>query len=177
MPEKNAALRRRIAPFTPLTLELDEPGGKIKIELKLAFNMNSAAAVQEETGYLLTDVKIWNHIGEPKLLRAMLWAAAIAHQPEYESRDGLPTIGSYIQEENSEQIVDALWKAYLSYLPPAKRELLLKAKAEAEQRAERGEPNRPLETSPAMPLSNQSIGGNSGPSPEPMASALTNSAS
>lgn len=174
---RNLALRRRVAPFVPLSLVLEEPDGNIQVDLKLAFNMNAAAAVQEETGYLLTNTSIWNHIAEPKLLRAAVWAAALAHQPEYEADGGLATIGSYIQESNSEQIVEALWKAYLAYLPAAKRDFLIKAKADAEEKAKRGETNRPLDetqrpTSETIP----STGSNSGPSPEPTASAQTNSA-
>lgn len=188
MPERNLALRRRIAPSTLLKLILTEPEGNIEIDLKLAFNMNAGAAVQEKTlaphrpdGLLLTDVGIWNHIGEPKVLRAMLWAAALAHQPEYDTGDdeGLLTIGSYIQESNSDEIVEAIWKAYLTFLPPAKRELLLTIKAEAEARAKRGETNRPLVGT--EPPENETIpltGSSSGPSADTTSiSASTSSAS
>ena len=181
MAERNLALRRRIAPFTPLKLVLQEPDGNVDLELKLAFNMNAATAVQEQTSYLLTDVQIWGHIGEPKLLRAMFWAASLAHQPEYDTGDdeGLLTIGSYVDENNSEAVVEALWTAYLAYLPAAKRASLLKAKKDLEDRAKRGETNRPLVgTEPPASETIQSTGSSSGPSADTTSiSASTSSAS
>jgi hypothetical protein len=176
MPDKKtAALRRRIAPATPLRLDLQEYDGSIlHIDLNLAFDMNAGAAVQEKTrnavrpnGLLLTERKLWLHIGEPEVIGAMLWAATLAHHPEYDVDEGLIVVRSYIQESNADQITDALWKAYLAYLPKEKRELYERLKAEAEEAALRGdETNGPLdETKSPANETKLSPGSSSGPLP------------
>jgi hypothetical protein len=191
MPERNLALRRRVAPFTKLELLLEEPGGgHIPVELKLAFNMNAGVAVQEKTrspqrpeGLMLTDFGMWAHILEPKVLRAVLWAASLAHQPEYDTGDdeGLETIGSFIDERNSEQIFEALWAAYLNFLPAPKRDMVVKLRTEAEKKRPEGETNGPLgpEAAPMVPIAppRPSTGSSSGPSDVTISSsAMTSSA-
>jgi hypothetical protein len=173
---KPSALRRRIAPFTKLSLALAEPGNsQVAIELKLAFNMNAGAAIQEQTGLMLTDLSIWKHIAEPKVLRAMLWAAVLAHQPEYDCEEGLYTIGSFIQEDNAEQIIEALDQTYLAYLPKAKREWLEKLKAEADRKSGESSAEK---NAPTPATSGQSAGSSSGPSEDTTsASAIASSAS
>jgi hypothetical protein len=183
------ALRRRIAPFTPITLELDEPGGKVKVELKLAFNMNAGVAVQEKTraphrpdGLMLTSIGfdgVWAHIREPIVQRAMLWAASLAHHPEYDTAtdEGLETIGTYLQENNSDEVAETLWSAYMAYLSPAKRAFMQKIR-DSEEKARGDKPKNeqpPAENMPANP--SESTGSNSGPSPEVLVSAPTNSES
>jgi hypothetical protein len=177
MPEKkSAALRKRVSPFTMLKLELAEPGNsQIVIELKLAFDMNAGARIEEQTGLLLTNIDTWKHLRKPSVLRAMLWAASIAHQPEYVAEGGLEVIGSYIDENNADQIADALWCAYMNYLPPARAKFL----DEQYQNAKKGaETERPLdETKPAKAETKEQPGSSSGPSPDTTSvSASTSSA-
>ena len=153
---------------------LEEPGsGHYKLELKLAFDMNAAAAIQEKTaeprtdfrGYLLTDFYIWSRIGEPKLLKAMFWAALLAHQPEYDSAEGFDTAGTFIQENNAQQIVDALETAYYAFLPKDKAEKIQKIKAEVEAKAkgEGAETESPLDQTKA-PTPAETTGLMTGPS-------------
>ena len=155
MPEKkSAALRRRVLPFTPLDLMLEEQGGAFyRVELKLAFDMNAGAAIQERTadpklgfrGYMLTELKTWAHICEPKLLKAMLWGAVLAHHPEYNCDEGFETIGSFVQESNAVAILDAIEAAYFKYLPKSRVDEILKLKAQIEAQKAKGETNgRPL---------------------------------
>jgi len=189
MPEKkSAALRRRVLPFTPLDLMLEEQGGAFyRVELKLAFDMNAGAAIQERTanpqvgfrGYMLTELKTWAHISEPNLLKAMLWAAVLAHQPEYDSDEGFETIGSFIQENNAQQIIDAIEAAYFKYLPKERVEAIKKLKAAAEAEGEGAETNGPLDgTNKPANETPSSAGSNSGPSPATTSeSASANSAS
>jgi hypothetical protein len=179
MPDKrSAAIRRRIAPFTPLVLMLEEQGGAFyRVELKLAFDMNAGAAIQERTadpkmnfrGYMLTHFRTWANISEPMLLKAMFWGAVLAHHPEYNSDEGFDTVGTFIQENNSEEILEAIEKAYLAYLPKERAEelLKLKAKAKAEEvaklKGDGAETDVPLDgTNQTSP----SAGSRSGPSPD-----------
>jgi len=200
MPEKNsAALRRRVLPFTPLDLMLEEQGGAFyRVELKLAFDMNAGAAIQERTanlelefrGYKITDfIETWTNIAEPNLLKAMLWGAALAHQPEYNCDEGFETVGTFIQENNAQQIIDAIEAAYFKYLPKSRVDEILKLKAQIEaQKGKGGDTNRPLAeterpksetgTETAEPTSSGSTGSNSGPLPAMTSeSASANSAS
>ena len=206
MPEKNsAALRRRVLPFTPLDLMLEEQGGAFyRVELKLAFDMNAGAAIQERTanpklefrGYKITDyIETWSNIAEPNLLRAMLWGAVLAHQPEYNCDEGFETVGTFIQENNGQQVIDAIEAAFFKYLPKSRVDEILKLKAQIEAQKAKGETNgRPLvpgavpsETNPpksetktetAEPISSGSAGSSSGPSPATTSeSASANSAS
>jgi hypothetical protein len=181
LPEKKlGALKRRIAPSTPLSLDLDREGssGKLRLDFKLCFDMNAGAAIQEKTGLLLTDVGIWAHIGEPKAMGAIFWAALLANHPDYNSDEGLEVARSYIQESNAGEIVDALWAAYLAFLPAEKREFVLRLKADLEDKEKR-EKEPPLEQAPAeTPAAASSGGSSSGPSPATIsASASTSSAS
>ena len=83
MPEKRTALKRRIAPSYPLTLELtDESGAKFTQTFQLAFNYKSGAAIQERTiskadprGFSFTSFAIWTVAGEPHVLAAIFWGA------------------------------------------------------------------------------------------------------
>jgi hypothetical protein len=174
MEGKTTALRRRIAPSFPLELllENDGSGGKTRLEFRLCFDMNAAAAIQEKAGLLLTDVGIWKHVGEPIALGVMFWASLFANHPEYRSDEGLEIARSYLQENNAAQIVDVMWEAYLAFVPKEKREMLV----ERRKRAERGEKTEdPLASKPAAPASG---GSSSGPSPDTTSeSAQTNSAS
>jgi hypothetical protein len=196
MPNKNSALRRRVLPFTPLDLMLEEQGGAFfRVELKLAFDMNAGAAIQERTanpksefrGYRITDfIETWSNIAEPQLLKAMLWGSVLAHQPEYNCDEGFETVGTFIQENNAQEIIDAIEAAYFKYLPKNRVDDILKLKAELEAKA-KGEPGRPLaKMTPgvpenggtAAPISWDSAGSNSGPSPvTTLESASANSAS
>jgi hypothetical protein len=209
MQKKETPLRRRIAPSVPLALELiDSDGSKFVKTFKLSFDMNAAAEIQlrtertvryavtegpregetveEQRGLLLSDLSIMSHIGEPVFLSIAFWAAILAHHPEYHSEEGLEVIRSYMQESNMEPIGEAVWQAYLAWLPPAKKEWILKYRAEEEEkraRRLRGEKVEDDEPDPSMPEreaspASLSDGSSSGPSPvTTSASAKANSAS
>jgi hypothetical protein len=187
---KSSAIRRRVLPFTPLELMLQEPGGgHYKLELNLAFDMNAAAAIQEKTadpragveifackecgtlnelrpfrGFMLTNFATFAHISEPRLLRVMLWAAMLAHQPEYDSDEGLRTVGTFIQESNAEQIVEAIQNAYFAFLPAHKVDAIKKLIAEKESKGAGAETKSPLEEMKAA--NPETNGSSSGPLPD-----------
>lgn len=187
---KNGALRRRVAPSVPLTLELeDDAGGKFTRSFRLAFDMNAAAEIEERTGLSLLDAGIWQHINEPVAFSVMFYAALLANHPEYRTVDdegeasdeGLEVIRSYMQESNAEPITEALWKAYLIYLPREKRELMEKLRAKAEaQRSDGGaeaDPFGPPAATAAVTAATGPAGSSSGASPATTSgSAMTSSA-
>lgn len=164
------ALRKRLCPSVPLKLELqDDSGTKFIRNFRLAFDFNAVRAIEEETGFSLMRGEVWQH-QTAKVLTAMLWAATLAHQGQYDTRDknglrtpdGLEVIGSYMTEENSEEIGEALWLAYLNYLSPAKRKIVVEARAEIEARPVPMNP-APAEVIPESATS--SPGETSGPLP------------
>jgi hypothetical protein len=179
MPQKVTPIKRRVAPSVPLKLDLeDDSGAKFSKEFRLSFDFNAAALIQEKTSLKLTEFSSWRHIDEPIFQSVMFWAAVLAQSPEYEGDEGLSVLRSYMDEKNSEAIVEALWQAYLLYLPKEKREFVVKLKADAEKERDAGRPTIPA-TPPATPETVAApIGSNSGPlldttSPLPMTSSAS----
>lgn len=156
MSNPSTALRRHIAPSVPLSLDLtDDAGGKLLRRFRLAFDFNAAAEIKTRIGLKLLDGSIWQHIDDPVVFSVMFYAAVLAHQPEYRTRDdageptdeGLEVIRSYMQESNAEVITEALWQAYLAWLPKEKRELMERLRAKAE-----GKSADPLSPAPAATM-------------------------
>lgn len=172
----NPALKRRIAPSTPLTLEFMEEGNiKTALKFKLAFDFNAAAAIQEKTDLNLLDFSIWKNANDPNVMRVMFWAATHAHHPEYRSDEALEVLGSYMDESNSGQIYEALWAAYLAYLPKQKREYLERLRKTTdevtEEMRQQGETN-PMKLGQEI-IRRMSLGSTSGPSPDTTSASAT----
>jgi hypothetical protein len=73
-----SALQNVLAPAVPITL-----GGR---ELKLVFDFNAVALVEEQTGRNLLDESGWLKING-SALSIILWAAALKEQPELTLKD------------------------------------------------------------------------------------------
>jgi hypothetical protein len=158
MPKERTILRRRIAPSTPLSLELvDDSGDKFTKNFRLSLDYNAASYIELKSGFGFLDGEIWGQLNATTI-SIMLYAAVLANHPEYWTVDrndqatdeGLEVIRSYMDMENTEQITKALNDAYVSSLPPDKKERALKAQAEAEARAEN--PTKPAATPSPMPI-------------------------
>jgi hypothetical protein len=196
---RETALRRRIAPSVPLTLEtVDSQGTKYTLSLRLAFDVNAGVAIQEKSGINIGHLDIWSRAGEPIFVRTVLWGAVLAHQPDYYTTDdagrltnaGLEAIGSYIDDSNTPAVIEALWKAYLAFLSPARREYMENLREHQERQAEElrkrleaGE-DVPLAEAPAATGTNETTsptnatGAQSGPLPDTTSdSAIAKSAS
>lgn len=119
---QDSALKRRLTPFVPLTLVVENGDGtSFNVDLKLAFNMNVLASVREKCGQnLLSDVFSW--IDDPKAVITVLWGATLPYQPKYNSPDGLEAIGEYMSLENRVDTIEALLKAYAYFVRKDKRE-------------------------------------------------------
>lgn len=166
-----SALRRRIAPSTPLTLELeDDSGGKFVKTFRLCFDFNAGAEILDRTGLSLLNGSIWQHIDKPTVFSVMFYAAILANHPEYRTVDekgeptdeGLEVIRSYMQEANAEPITEALWKAYLAFLPKEKRELMEKLRMKAEGKGS----TSPLAAATPEATPESPISSSSGPLPD-----------
>ncbi len=196
------ALKRRIAPTVPITLELeDEDSQKFKKTFHLCFDFNAISLIEERTGFSLLDgLAIWGEVapaataeGKKKkgrkasrrasLLSIMFWASVAAKHPEYLTEDenqepsgeGLQTIRSYMNSSNSEEILAALWEAYLLYLPADQRELLKKLTSDAEAQQRAASETSPLAPAPDQIPANQPTpaGSISGPSPATSSESAT----
>lgn len=169
----NTALRKRLAPAAPLTLELaDADGGKFVVSFRLCFDFNAAAEIKEKTGLsILNFAAFWSQIDDPRVLSVTFWAAALAHSPEYRTRDeqgkptdeGLEVIRSYMTDDNAEPIADVLWAAYLLSLSKEKRQAVEAARERAKKRQEAGD--RPQTPAP-VPATTTPISSTCGPSPD-----------
>jgi hypothetical protein len=160
----DSALRRRIAPSVPLIVEYTDEKGPFSKAYRLAFNLNVLAEISEKTGLQALSFDIWIKLSA-RVLRVMLWAALLPHQPEFYADDGIETVGSMLDGENQEKAVRALWDAYLLYLPKDQAEALQRERTRAEKAATEGGGDLPLAT-PAteQPNPSPSDGLNSGPS-------------
>ena len=165
------ALKRRLAPSYPLTLELAvDEGQGFKREFRLCFDFNVCAEIEEKTGVSVLDAKEFlTRWQSAKFLSVVLWASLLPHHSEYASDEGLHVIRSYMDETNLEAISDALFEAYLLYCPEKKRDalrqLVKQGKAESQN------------PTPPNPQASPSPGPSSTPSPESTSdSAATSSA-
>jgi hypothetical protein len=139
MKETNG-LRRRIAPSVALSLELvDDNGDKFTRNFRLSFDLNAMTLVQEETGLSMLNGEIWNLINE-KTLSVMFYAAILAQQPEYASKDGLAVIRSYMDASNAEKITEALNEAFLLQLPKERQDKIRAAQQAAKEKGENPTP-------------------------------------
>lgn len=133
MPAKKSALHELISPAHPFIIQLRDG---TKIELLLSFDFNAAAEIQQKIGLNITEGQaFWEHYWEPSWIRAMLWACLLARQPEYAGEEGLRVVGSYIYDENLLDVQEAIFQAYLLYLPEQTRNNILKAREEAKAKA------------------------------------------
>ena len=175
MVDKKTPLQRMIRPSVPVTLEFS--GGEKSKTFRLSFDFNALARIEEQTGLDMLNVfGIWTKMSAT-VLSAMFWAAALAHHPEYDSPEGLVAMRSYLDHDNAERTVEALWQAYLLFLPEDKAAALRKARADALKKAQEGETENPPPPAMAAPAA-ESSGSTSGPSPASTSeSALASSAS
>lgn len=171
-------LRRRVAPRVPLEIHVPETENGVEFHhtFDLAFDFNAVAAVSEITGEeCLNSIQMWV-LMDARMLRAVLWAALLRHQPELDTRDvrgrrtdeGLQVVGSWISFDSWARIHGALWEAYLKFLPKEQAEFYRKARENAEKKLrESAESPLAKTSSPAKSESAaNSDGANSGPSPD-----------
>lgn len=165
-----SALRRRIAPSVPLAIELLEDGGeKRTLNLRLAFDFNVCAMIEEKFGVNVLDAgQFLSKAQSPKIVSGYLWASLLPHQPEYDFPDGLAVVRSYMAEANLEEIWQAILDAYLLYCPEKKRQIIKDALDKSKQ--ELSEKQNPTLLSP-----NPSPGSSSGQSPESTSASASES--
>jgi hypothetical protein len=174
----NSALRRRIAPSVPLTLELlDDGGATFKREFRLAFDFNVCATIEEKTGVNVLDaIDFLKRLISPKTISVYFWAALLPHHPEYDEPEGLRVVRSYMDESNLEKISEAVVDAYLQYCPEKKRNALREIIEKGKKGENPTQPPKPAEPEAAA-TANPSPGSSSGPLPEATSAlAMTNSA-
>lgn len=178
MAEKRSPLQRRIAPS--ITASLEYPDGKM--DFRLAFNNNALARIEESTGLnlLAAPYALWDKLGKSRL-GVIFWAALLQDRPELASDEGLLVARSYLDgPENDMRAFNAVWEAYVLYLPKDQAEALRAARVNWEKdRDEEKDAAEPLpeEKKTDLPQSPQT-GSSSGPSPDSISdSAKANSAS
>lgn len=149
MAEKVTPLRRRIAPAVTLKLELSDDSGDVLIRnFRLSLDFNAACLIQEKTGKSLLDGATWEDVS-PVTLSTMFYAAILANQPEYDTRDlqgdptdeGLEVIRSYMDAGNAKQIQEGIFDAFISSLPAARQAEIKVAREKAAEKAKG--PNEP----------------------------------
>src|SRR5215470_15750224 len=127
MQEPSGALKRKLNPFVPLNLTIENGDStSFDVQLKLAFNMNVLASIKERCGQnLLADVFSW--IDDPKAVIGVLWGASLPYQPEFNSNEGFETMGEYMSLDNRVQVIEALLQAYAYFVRKDKRQAFVES--------------------------------------------------
>jgi hypothetical protein len=160
----DSALRRRIAPSVPLIIEYTDERGSFSEAYRVSFNLNVLAEISEKTGLTALSFDIWIKLSA-RVLRVMLWAALLPHQPKFAAEDGIEAVGSMLDGTNQEKAVRALWDAYLLYLPKDQADALRRERERAEKAAAEGGDADPLASEATEePNPSPSDGSSSGPS-------------
>jgi hypothetical protein len=169
----NTALRRRIAPSVPLLIEFTDEKGPFRETYRLAFNLNVLANISEKTGLTGLDFTMWAELSAPRL-RAMLWAAMLPYHPEYGTEEGLEVVGTMLVGENQTRAADALWEAYLLYLPAADAALMRQMRVQAEAgESPAGPLPAPAPATETPVMASPSDGSSSGPSVDLTSDSMT----
>lgn len=142
-------IRKRLAPSVPLTLTVgDEAGNKEVLSLRLSFDFNALALVEERTGISLLSGKIFSLLNATNL-SLLLWASMLQNHSEYAGEEGLEAIRSYMTLENAKTVEAAVSEAFILCLPPEQREAIRVAAEEAARKVAAGEP--PVSADPLAP--------------------------
>lgn len=151
MANKPVVIRKRLAPSVPLSLEVgDEAGNKEILSLRLSFDFNALALVEERTGISLLSGKIFSMLNATNL-SLLLWAAMLQNQPDYAGEEGLSAIRSYMTLDNAKAVEAAVSEAFILCLPPEQREAIRKAAEDAAKKAAEGNPPPADGASPLAP--------------------------
>jgi hypothetical protein len=180
MPDRNA-LQRRIAPGVTLTLEY--PDGRKPVTFRLAYNNYAIGHIEEKSGdlnLLQNPFSIWSKFGK-RMLGIAFWAALLQDRPELNSEEGLMLAFDYLGgPENELRVFEAVWEAYMLYLPKDQAEQLRADREEWKKKQAEENPPEPAakiatpaqETIPAglqvqpSPAQSPQTGSSSGVSPD-----------
>jgi len=162
MAGKVAAIRHRVAPSVPFSLELTDASGSFKIDMQLRFDFNVLARIEKETGLkMLGGIDMFTTKMSSSVLSTMLWAAAAdSLDPEYDSQEGLEAVRSYLDKESGSRAYDALWEAYMLFLPKKDADVLRDLKEKADK-GEASPENPPTVEQTSAPNSDGSTSGQS----------------
>jgi len=180
MPAKKSPLQVRIAPSIPVTFDVPDGEAKTKkLELSVSFDVNTMIRIEAKTNLnMLNMLSLWTNLNVT-VLRAALWAAILPSHPEYDSDEGLAAVAYMLAEEsNRERAIEALWNAYMAFLPKDKREDMDRRRAEAAAAAGEASSDDDAEGKKTAEEKSLPTGLSSGPAPVSIsASARANSAS
>ena len=160
-------LRRRILPFVPISMEIENGDGTTFIfTAKLTITYQVLALAEERCGHnFLEGGLAW--ADDAAQITALFWASLIPYQPEYRSDEHFALLRDYLDLENRLTVLEALLGAYAKFVRKDKRkDFEQSARALIEFMRTGKEPER-TEDQKAVPLGKPeaSVGPSSGPSP------------
>ena len=140
---RKSTIRHHLAPSVPLELVLADEFGTRTVAMKLAFDFNSFALVEQKTGVNLLRGNFFDNLSCDKL-RVAFWAALQIHQQaDYSGDEGLEIAGSYITFENASLVSKAVTQAFVVSLPKPMQDAIAKAQADEAVAAAAGTENPP----------------------------------
>jgi hypothetical protein len=128
MSEIKSAVRRRITPSVPYTLDVESAGGdKFSLSFRLSYDLNALCEVEEALGKsMLTDLS--DILDKPtiKVVTVLLWAALLENHSEYSGPEGLAEIRNLITLPQLKPALAACMDAFVAQLPEAQRDRIRK---------------------------------------------------
>jgi len=134
---KTTALRKRLTPSVPFTIEFTDTKGTYRQPVQLAFDFNALAAVEEATGVNLLNNYLYIYKMDAINVSLFFWAALLAYQPEYADKDGLEKVRSFLDFGNWEPAAIAVIEAFKLSLSPAQRQVIEDATKAVEEKAKK----------------------------------------
>lgn len=128
--EIKAALDELLSPSVPLTISKKFANGrKVDYCFQIAFDFNTAALVEKETGFSMLTGEAFDH-PSATVISAMLWAGVQQYHTEYEGEDGLRFIRRIMDTVSAKHALEAVQKAWLLSLPDETRQEIERKAAE-----------------------------------------------
>jgi hypothetical protein len=140
------AIYRRIAPSVPLSLTFKDETGEKTLHFRLAFDFNTAAAIEDKTGKNILRGELLEDL-TAKNLSAAFWAMLLLNHPEYDSDEGLLAVRTYVTIANSGEIANAVKRAFILTLAEETQKAIREAEAALAAGGEVPPANAPAATS------------------------------
>ena len=121
---QKSPLRRRIVKPVPLSLTYDDGnGGSFTEHYRLAFDLNSMALFEEETGMnMFKEIGTVLSTASVTVITALLWAGLQMYHSDYAGHEGLEVIRANVVLPQFGAIMEACMEAFLEQLPKDQQE-------------------------------------------------------
>lgn len=170
------ALQRRILPFAPLSLEVENgDGSSFVFTAKLTINYNVLAEAQEKCGRNFLEGGL-DWVDKAEHLKALFWASMLPYQKELRADENFEIVSEYLDLNNRLTVIEALLGAWTKFIRKDKRQEFQDAANTVIEYLKTGkapEAKGVAESPLAVSGQNPSDGGNSSQSPATISESVS----